>query len=445
MPEAARVLADLEATWTVTSDDPATDGPTTALRTAVGFSEDHPGWGGRSRLVASTADIHLLHDDGSTTTPCRHEISDVRHHLVTYTPRATSAFREYFPADVATDPAATSVTGDPVQVHVPASVRPGLPAVRQVLPTFRWIDGEERAGASPAVADTTWVRTRVGGLRVYLERPWFSSGEDELLGVVLSGLDGDRAPAPSADTLFSRWGLDPARASGVAPAPELRPQDLGGEGLRLLPSVAVRGAGVAGRGAAVGHPVRYDATRRLWAADIRPDPDEAHWPFLRLALARMQPHAVPGEELSDVVVPPMLTVPPRRELRWRHPDPTRVVVALTGVVDAGLVETGASTDRHAVRAWVEQVDGELDGEQVWRRVGDGVPLVRVDAGEIVGRWVGVLPTPEAIRDRLPARDPGSPFRLVVEEYERWPEDVVGVRQEELPLRPRLVYRDAVRL
>ncbi|HEY5134201.1 MAG TPA: hypothetical protein VIJ41_00255 [Candidatus Nanopelagicales bacterium] len=442
-PSTSRI--DLEATWTVTSDDPATDGPTTSPRTAVGFSEGHPGWGGRSRLVASLADIHLLHDDGSTTTPCRHEITDMRHHLITYTPRATTAFREYFPAAVATDAGATSVTGDPVQVHVPASVRPALPVVRQVIPTFRWHDGEEAAGASPAVADTTCVRTRIGGLRVYLERSWFSSGEDEMLGVVLSGLDGDPAPDSSHDALFSQWGLDPARGSGVAPARELRPQDLGGDGRWLLPSVVVRGAGQNGRGAVVGHPVRYDASRRLWACDIAPDPGEAHWPFLRLALARMQPYAVAGEELSEVVVPPMLTVPPRRELRWRYPDPGRVVVALVGVVDAGQVETGGSADHHAVRAWMEQVAAEVDGEQVWRRVGDTVPLARVDASEIVGRWVGVLPTPEPIRGRLPVRDPNSEFRLVVEEYERWPEDAAGVSQQRLSWQPRLVYRDAVRL
>ncbi|MHA3703212.1 hypothetical protein ACXR2U_13625 [Jatrophihabitans sp. YIM 134969] len=446
-PSTARV--DLEASWTVTSDDPATDGPTTALRTAVGYSEQHPAWGGRSDLTPHTDDFHLVHEDGSVTTRGRHEISDVRHHLVTYTPRATTAFREYFPAEVAADAAATSVTGDPVQVHVPASVPPALPAVRQVLPTFRWVDGEERGGASPAVADTTWVRSRVGGLRVYLERPWFSSGEDELLAVVLSGLDGDPAPTPDADVLFSRWGLDPVRRTGTAPTPELRARDLGGgdpagHGRWVLPAVTVRGFGRRAAGAAVGHPVRYDPTRRLWACDIEPDPGEAHWPFLRLALARMQPYAVPGCELSEVVVPPMLTVPPRRELRWRFPDPSQVVVSLTGVVDAGLVENGEPDDRHAVRAWVERVDAEVDGEPVWRREGSAVPLVRVGA-EMVGRWVGVLPTPESIRSRLPARDPDSDVRLVVEEYERVPEDVVGLRQEDLPLRPRLVYRDAVAL
>ena len=34
---------------------------------------------------------------------------------------------------------------------------------------------------------------RKGGLRIYLERPWYSSGEGELLGLVLL----DASPTPS--------------------------------------------------------------------------------------------------------------------------------------------------------------------------------------------------------------------------------------------------------
>ena len=46
---------------------------------------------------------------------------------------------------------------------------------------------------------------RGGGLRIYLEPPWFSSGEGELLGVVLRP---DEVTEPRDDRM-TRWGMDP--------------------------------------------------------------------------------------------------------------------------------------------------------------------------------------------------------------------------------------------
>ncbi|WP_100962113.1 hypothetical protein [Bosea sp. FBZP-16] len=66
------------------------------------------------------------------------------------------------------------------EVWVPATRRPDKPIVHAVSPVFLT---EE---VNPTVRDEGWVARRVSTiLRVYLDRPWFSSGEGERLGIVL--------------------------------------------------------------------------------------------------------------------------------------------------------------------------------------------------------------------------------------------------------------------
>ena len=58
-----------------------------------------------------------------------------------------------------------------------------------VVPTWTWNEQTVRGltvAAQGRRAASTFLRTRTGGgLRVYMNRPWYSSGVDELLGVVL--------------------------------------------------------------------------------------------------------------------------------------------------------------------------------------------------------------------------------------------------------------------
>lgn len=111
----------------------------------------------------------------------RHEFGDTRHRYVRYTPTATTRFREYFPPEITNVPALVTSTGDSVTVDVPSSARPASPDVRYIVPTWEW--KTERLPVDGRLA-VRRVRTG-GGLRVYLGRPWFSSGPDELLGVVV--------------------------------------------------------------------------------------------------------------------------------------------------------------------------------------------------------------------------------------------------------------------
>ncbi len=103
--------------------------------------------------------------------------------MVSYYLVGTTRFREYFPPEITKDAKQITREGPKCQVPVMSSARPAAPKVLYVLPTFGW--KEEK---SPIINEM-WnaiERKRIGGgLRVYLERPWYSSGDGELLGIVL--------------------------------------------------------------------------------------------------------------------------------------------------------------------------------------------------------------------------------------------------------------------
>ncbi|MEU2516892.1 hypothetical protein [Streptomyces syringium] len=132
----------------------------------------------------------------------RHEFRDTRHRNITYIPTATTRFREYFYPAI-TDrtelitgegPASTGPAGK--GWPVPSTRRPEPPEVSHTVLTFGWT----------RTVDRTWhqvIQVRgYAGVRIYLRRPWFSSGDDELLAVVLD--PGSHLPTE----LVTRCGTD---------------------------------------------------------------------------------------------------------------------------------------------------------------------------------------------------------------------------------------------
>jgi hypothetical protein len=246
---------------------------------------------------------------------------DTRHHLVKYRALATSRFREYFPPPKPSeppldftrlsepdappiDPAADrqgrpmyelrhqALTG--IEASVPSSARPAPPTVAYVLPTFAWSRSADGRSS-----------TRKGkGLRVYLERPWFSSGVGEQLGVVFAE---GRVEEPLAK-FVTAWGADPIWKS-TPPVEQLTAAN--------FPGAAVA-AGVAledlpGSSASVApFDVRYDHARGLWFADVEIDLGDSYFPFVRLAVARYQRNSLQGVELSKIVVTEFVQLAPDR-------------------------------------------------------------------------------------------------------------------------------------
>ena len=246
-----------------------------------------------------------------------HSIGDTKYHHITYSTIATTRYREHFPvaltsdsqnlvrptpAEVGTPPAAASMR----VVDIPNNARPAAPKPLYILPTFQWSQAE--AGDM-----VTHVR-RGGGLRVYTERPWYSSGAGELLGALVRPAvvspTSDQAEALKKYT--SEWGMDP-----IWPADATAPLKLadfthvkeGGQNLSIA-ELATASVHVAG------YEPGFDANRKLWYCDIQLDPRTAYFPFVRLALARFQPISVAGAHLSPIALTDICQVVPHRALEY---------------------------------------------------------------------------------------------------------------------------------
>ena len=189
-------------------------------------------------------------------------------------------------------------------VDIPSAARPAAPKPRYALPTFAW--------SMPDAGPTAFSSERKGGgLRVYLDRPWWSSGEGELLGVVLyrPPLLG-AAPPDRLKPCGTRWGIDPLfESASIASTPSLdafplsKPEQRG-QALLLdeLPELVD----------VAGHEVGYDDDRQLRYCDIESDAGASYLPFVRLALARYQPSSVSGAHLSRVVLSDFVQLTPDR-------------------------------------------------------------------------------------------------------------------------------------
>jgi hypothetical protein len=270
----------------------------------------------------------------------QHVFGDTRYRRVTYQIDATTRFREYMPPAIQNDPAQLMVSSAAAVAWVPNSAAPPTPKLLYVVPTFGW--GRATSGNQAR----SW---RAGGLRVYLERPWFTTGFTEMLAVVLPpgpvfhnwAAYGEEQALPPYVT---QWGADPIWVSGrvatVAPQPDafplakwrapitfegadafpadqgtnLPPGDFPVTGLRVPEMLQTPDVDPASEGplSIAPHAIGYDAERQLWYADIVVRPGKAYYPFIRLALARYNPVSVPGAHLSSIVMAEFVQLTPDR-------------------------------------------------------------------------------------------------------------------------------------
>jgi hypothetical protein len=341
---ASSAAIDIDATWTEWVDDPSAPGPTASAAAApveriqLGSLSDGPIYsdGSETRMVAVyLSEVDTLWFAASfdalpgVETPADvaapvHHFADTRHRCINYQATASSRFQEYF-----TEPGLSFTrTSDPIMVDVPSSARPTAPEVLYVLPTFGW----ERQ-------ESTNLKTEVrfgNGLRVYLSRPWFSSGEGELLGVVLwPGTEAppDDAQREASKEIITQWGLDPiwntATIGAVPGTGNLTGAEMSAQALTIEESSQLVDV--------AGHAVGYDPGRQLWYCDIEFGGVESYMPFVRLALARYQPSSIAGVELSHVVLADYAQLTPDRSaallLDPATPNQARLVVG--GLAPAG--------------------------------------------------------------------------------------------------------------
>jgi hypothetical protein len=365
----------------------------------------------------------------------RHEFGDTRHRVLECRLRASSRFREYLPvaAELPGGDGLELTRSGPVRVlSVPASAPPDPPRISHAVPAFGWrLDAGPAAGGVLGAGETLRRRRLGGGLRVFLERPWYSSGEGERLAAVVPG------PDSVPRTLLSRVGIDPT--VGESPSPRTRELEAAMfDGAEIHEAIQL--SEQAGRVAIASYEPVFDEDRGLWACDVALEMSQlpwGEWPFVRLALARHQPEALARARLSKVVLAQWAQLAPDRSLAV-----TRTVADSVEVELRGRGRTGPEPNRLVVAFEVAEVadPDELD----WRPVGGGDP-VELDAQ----LWLdSVKPEPSVDSEDLvwkkdvaiPNIGPAAALRLAVRELERRPgEGEVGRGAF------RITYADDVRL
>jgi hypothetical protein len=375
----------------------------------------------------------------------RHQIGDTRHHLVTYTPVATSRYRDYFPPEDGAKPRDFTRSGEPVTVHVPASSRPVAPSIRYVLPTFGW----ERVTSGNQVRS---VRAG-GGLRVYLDRPWWSSGTGELLGVTLSYSGAAEPDREQWKPFITQWGQDPiwqTAALADFPATYHFPDATATEsGLPLDPGPESSAYLTPRRVDVAGHEVHYDSNRKLHYCDLTVDCDEATYaPFIRLALARYQPHALVSAKLSRVVLADFAQLTPERALLVTSdpyvPGVVRAVVSgpsPRGPLPHLRQADGGGAERPTrITVSVQVRDPAVNSDLAWSAAAGfaaiQAPGTSADDADFI-LWSGSV--------RYTGNDPleAGRYRLLITEEELYEAD--GAPGQGLTLGTRLIYAETVPL
>lgn len=180
------------------------------------------------------------------------------------------------------------------------------------------------------------------------------------------------------------------------------------------------GAAVAG---VAPHEVAYDTTRQLWYADLQIDPGAPYFPFIRLALARYQAHALPGCELSPVVLADFIQLAPGRtaSVTWSLLDPQALSFSVTGPSYTNAVAGSSGSGTSTVYASVQEYNPDFTGDLAWVDVPSLPPsaLTAAAAGGNAFTWTGAL--------RLPANRLLNRYRLVLREVEQYTADAGDIR------------------
>ncbi len=288
--------------------------------------------------------------------PLKHLFNDTKHRKVNYKTIATTRYKENFFNLIKDKGAGFSITRDSntlSQIIIPSSARPAAPDVAYVLPTFEW--DRQPKGA-------TLFTGRASGLRVYLKRPWYSSGDDEKLAVVL-GIPANPTlgNSPGSKNIpYTTWGTDPTKVSAPLPVNTYVTKDH---------FIGITKDNIDENLSAVENPTakvyvaaftpKYDQQRHLYYVDIMLNGGAAYFPFVRLALARYQKYSVRKDGtdccLSPIVQTDYIQIPPPRASSLETKgSKNNIVVAISGTSPA--VSNAGSVFRTKVEFIIEPLE-----------------------------------------------------------------------------------------
>jgi hypothetical protein len=304
-----------------------------------------------------------------------------------------------------------------------------------------------------------------------MDRPWYSTGEDEELAVVLPIEGGGllEAKAQKSETLkpyLTDWGMDPIWGSSLpdsGPYTSAFTRRVGTMNGLSLDEVRDGSGNPYPVVSIAAHEVEYDKVRQLWFCDIDIDAGESYTPFVRLALARFQRHSISNAHLSRVVLADFAQLAPDRvaAVIFHEDAPTRLTVMVTGVYGINKVTkagnfnpadkealAGLNASR-AIAVTIEEQKSTALGELGWFPITGALaatdwlqPQEQFDTKML---WSGTVSLPSP-----PIKMGGSiPYRLVIREYEFLPSDegleIAKYKYASLTVSSRVVYADTILL
>jgi hypothetical protein len=431
---------DVHAEWMMNEDILANPAPTETKHTSA-FYEQHV----VDRLLDKLANERT------------HEFGDTKHRLVTYLPTATTRFREYLPSALRKDTKNLTRLGLGKELRIVSTKRPDSVKLLYVIPSFTWVEPEKKL-----VGNVVTSTRKGGGLRVWMDRPWWSSGNDEMLGIVLytgqkftpgsggggkssksgagaytksigvgtekssifSAISMTKVDIPENLTPFvTQWGLDPIWLSAPTPSDNtpLVANFLNADHVET--GVSLDELGVTERFTVVGYRPRFDTERQLWYCDITIDPGQSYYPFIRLALCRLQPYSYDNPATgidvycSRVVISEFCQLAPDRQASAMV-DADRSTINVQVIGPTYRANTTGQMGSE-IEVSIEKRDAAAGGEDLgWTPV----LTQRLDRIHAANMWGGTL--------RVPSGIDGVRHRVVIREYEQFFSDPIDERRRE---------------
>ena len=414
-PSTGRI--DVYAGWQDPLDDPAEDGWRTS---------DSELYVGGVRIGENDGKpLDPLELTESARSPLAHDFGDTRHHEVRYRSQATSRFVEFYPASLTGNADNVTLWSEPVSLHVPSTAPPAAPDIAYVIPTFRV--SKSRETARNLNSERTAERSGEG-LRIYMNRGWFSSGAGEKLALVVAATPD--LPEALGDVV-SEWGVNPLRDSAPLPGPLQMEHVWGG---------AERISGWPLDGGSVGlviHKVQFSDVHKLPFVDIEFLAQRAFMPLVRLAVARYQEHAIENCQLSSIVHADFVPLAPGRAVTIRKVADATWSLAMRGYSYAGSGPDSSIDRTSVVRAHIEFMPHDLPEDPAgWRTLGEAIRLQAESVEPWRYHWKGQLRVDD--RQYLSGH---YRRRIVVQEFE--PFESAGAPDTPLEDRSRLVSAHAV--
>ena len=289
----------------------------------------------------------------------RHEFPSTKHYAVTYQMIATTRYREYYdPKFVANSDNITIRSEKSGSIHILNTVPPPAPDLAYVLPILIWEDPV--VGSQDAIKKGAPIKRKVRrGLRVYMRRNWYASGEEERLGVVFAPKSKIEAMALDADpdnqVPVTQWGTNPiwyttpvkrqptvddalvatdmrfkgiavakksltaafaAQRDTVAPVTSTGTQPTPVDTFRKPDEQVMLGPDEIVTVDVAAFAVECDIDKDLIYADIEFKETGSYSPMVKMALARFQPYSAPYAYLSPVTNWVFHAVAPERTIAY---------------------------------------------------------------------------------------------------------------------------------